>query len=163
MARNYKQGFYQPTNPNKYKGDINNIVFRSSWERRFLYWCDMNPKVIAYASEEVVIPYLCQTDNKMHRYFVDFWARILIDKDTGKTQDYLFEIKPAKETKMPVKRKKQKESSYLYECQTYIKNVSKWKAAKEFAKKYGMKFFLVTENTKGFIPELKKSKRIKKT
>lgn len=162
MARNYKQGFYQPLSPHKYKGDVNQIVYRSSWERRFLYWCDTNPKVIAYASEEVVIPYLCQTDGKMHRYFVDFWVRMLVNEKTGKTQDYLFEIKPSKETKMPKKTKGKKESSYLYECQTYIKNISKWRAAKEFAAKHGMKFFLVTENTKGFIPELKKSKRPRK-
>lgn len=159
MARNYKQGIYTPVNPEKYVGDIKNIIFRSSWERRFLYWCDMNPAVLKYASEEIVIPYICRTDGQPHRYFVDFWARILINKETGKTQDYLFEVKPAKETKMPKKRKKQKESSYLYECQTYLKNVSKWEAAKEFAEKRNMKFFLVTENTKGFLPKLpKKSK-----
>jgi len=59
---------------------------------------------------------------------------------------------------MPKKRKRQKESSYLYECQTYIKNMSKWKAAKEFAAKHNMKFYIITENTKGFLPTLKKSK-----
>ena len=53
MADNkYKQGFYYPKNPNKYVGDVDNIVYRSSWELRVFKWMDDNPSVLEWASEE---------------------------------------------------------------------------------------------------------------
>jgi hypothetical protein len=42
------QGMYQPRNPKKYKGDPSKIVFRSSWERLFMEWLDLNPDVYIY-------------------------------------------------------------------------------------------------------------------
>ena len=66
---------FTPTNPNKYSGDPTNIIMRSSWETKFANWCDMNPSVVTWKSEETIIPYRCQTDNRIHRYFVDFQIR----------------------------------------------------------------------------------------
>ena len=67
---------YVPKNPQKYSGDSNNIIMRSSWETKFAMWCDMNPSIIRWSSEETIIPYICPTDNKMHRYFIDFKIRV---------------------------------------------------------------------------------------
>ncbi|WP_370656660.1 TnsA endonuclease N-terminal domain-containing protein, partial [Klebsiella pneumoniae] len=60
-------------------------------------WLDNHPDVVKWNSEEVVIPYFCNADGKKRRYFMDFWARF---KDG---QEFLFEVKPAKETKPPVR------------------------------------------------------------
>jgi len=122
----YHKGKYKVKNPKKYKGDINNVVYRSSWERAVIKWLDLNDQIIEFAAEEIVIPYICATDNKKHRYFIDLY---FMTKDRKK---YLVEIKPEKETKPP-KPGKRKTKRYIQEQLTYAKNISKWKAAKEFA------------------------------
>jgi short-subunit dehydrogenase involved in D-alanine esterification of teichoic acids len=114
-------------------------VFRSLWERQVFKWCDDNPSIIKWSSEETVVPYRCKTDNKIHRYFVD----LKIKTRDGKV--WLIEIKPEKETKEPKKRKKTKR--YINEVMTYIKNQSKWEAAKEYAENRGWKFDIWTEHT----------------
>ena len=60
---------WKPKNSEKYEGDYNNIIVRSSWEVRFLNWCDNNTHILSYSSEEIVIPYLSPIDNKYHRYY----------------------------------------------------------------------------------------------
>lgn len=64
-------GKYIPANPQKYKGDVSKIVFRSLWERQVFKWCDSNDHLEWWSSEELVIEYRCMTDNRMHRYFPD--------------------------------------------------------------------------------------------
>lgn len=146
MPTNYKQGKWFPKNPFKYKGDVNNIIYRSSWEKRFLIWCDLNPSVVEYASEEIVIPYLCETDGQWHRYFVDAYIKIK-DKD-GNIKTFLVEIKPYKET-LPPKFPGKQTKRYLTEVQTFIKNQSKWKAASRFAKQRDAEFVILTEKELG--------------
>ena len=133
-------GRYKVKNPKKYEGDFNKIKYRSLWERQAFKWCDGNPSIIGWSSEEVVVGYRCQTDNKMHRYFVDLFIRM---KD-GKC--YLIEIKPKAQT-LPPKQKSRKSKKYLREVMTYGKNQSKWKAATAFAHKRGMIFQVWTEET----------------
>ena len=41
----FKQGYYNPINPQKYIGE-HPIIYRSSWERKFCHWCDHNEEVI---------------------------------------------------------------------------------------------------------------------
>ena len=57
---------YKPSFPKKYKGDPNNIICRSSWERKFCHWCDLNENVLEWGSEEFWIPYRSPVDNKVH-------------------------------------------------------------------------------------------------
>ena len=54
----YHQGRFHPQNPQKYKGDVNNIIYRSSWELKFMQWCDRNENIMEYGSEEFWIPYV---------------------------------------------------------------------------------------------------------
>jgi ABC-type phosphate transport system substrate-binding protein len=70
------RGIYNPINPQKYVGDITKIVYRSSYELRFMKWCDLNHNVLQWGSEEVVVPYISPVDNKTHRYFVDFFIKV---------------------------------------------------------------------------------------
>ncbi len=56
MAKTYRQGIFEPTNKNKYKGS-KLPVFRSSWELKFMRFCDMNENVVSWGSESLKIPY----------------------------------------------------------------------------------------------------------
>lgn len=146
MGKTYHQGRYIPQHPQKYRGDVNNIIFRSSWERKFFMWCDMNSSVLEWSSEEIVIPYICQTDNKHHRYFLD--AHVKIRDSKGNILTYLVEIKPFAQTQPPKFPGKQTKR-YLTEAETFIKNQSKWDAAKKFAEKNGVQFIILTEKELG--------------
>ena len=46
---------YTPIYPSKYQGNTKHIICRSSWERKFCQWCDMNNSIISWASEEFSI------------------------------------------------------------------------------------------------------------
>lgn len=134
----YKQGYYKITNIQKYKGNVADVQFRSSWELVLMRWLDHNPAVLAWNSEETIIPYISPIDNRQHRYFIDFTA-IIVDKN-GVTQKFLIEVKPHAETKAPRKQK-----NYQKKLATYLVNQSKWKYAEMFAKKIGAKFIILTE------------------
>lgn len=150
------QGIYKPTNRSKYKGNADNIVFRSRWEYMCFKWCDENSTIKNWSSEEIVIPYYYEVDKKYHRYFVD----LKITFKDGTT--ILVEIKPDKETRPP-KFPGKKTKRYLEEGMTYVKNMNKWEAAQSYAEDRGWKFQIWTENTlseMGLMP--KKLNTIKK-
>ena len=131
-------GLYKVQNRQKYKGDASKVVYRSLWEKAVFQWCDNNPKVRKWSSEEVIVPYFYEVDKKYHRYFVDM--KIVFDDKT-----LLVEIKPEKETRPPEGKRKTKQ--YISEGLTYIKNMNKWEAANEFAKDRGWEFQIWTEKT----------------
>ena len=141
MAKSYK-GLYRPTNPKKYVGDPNRIVYRSLLERRFMLYCDRTPEIIAWASEEIAIKYYNPLDKRVHRYFPDFIVK------TDKDKKYIIEIKPFKQTQKP-KVPSKKTKSFMRESFEYIKNQAKWKAAKEYAKDKGFEFKIMTEKELG--------------
>jgi len=137
---------FVPMFPEKYSGDPTCIIMRSSWETRFASWCDKNPAVVKWLSEETVIPYRCPTDNKIHRYFVDF--QIQIRNKDGLLRTYLVEVKPSAQTIPPVYPGKRTQR-YLNESLVFIKNQAKWKAATEYAKDRGWEFKIITEHELG--------------
>lgn len=141
------KGNYYPQNPSKYAGDVNNIRYRSLWERRFMVYCDTNANITKWGSEEIAIPYRSPLDGKIHRYFVDF---IIESKTTtGERKVSLIEIKPkkqCKEPKKPEKPSKRQKSTYIYEASTWAINQEKWEAAREFAKERGWEFVVLTED-----------------
>ena len=137
---------YKPSYPSKYKGDPNNIICRSSWERKFCRYCDLNESVISWGSEEFWIPYLSPVDNRVHRYFPDFIIKV--KESTGKIKTYVVEVKPAKQT-APPKKKSRVTKSYLFECKTYAVNQAKWKAAQEYCADRRIEFKIITERELG--------------
>jgi hypothetical protein len=137
---------FTPFNPQKYTGDPTNIIMRSSWETKFAIWCDRNPAVVKWNSEETIVPYVCPTDNKWHRYFIDF--KIQIRDKQGVLKTYLVEIKPDKQTRPP-EIPNRKTKRFLIEAATYMKNEAKWKAAKQFALDRGWEFIILTEHHLG--------------
>ena len=138
----YLQGLYNPVNKDKYKGNTN-PSYRSSLERKFFYFFDTNPNVMAWASESIVVPYYNSVDNKVHKYYVDLIAAI--KGDNGEIQKYLIELKPHSQTQPPIQSNKKKSSTVLYENLMYHQNQCKWKSATEYAAKQGMKFVVLTE------------------
>ena len=123
------KGKYYPSFPRKYKGDPTNIIYRSLWERKFMVYCDKNQNILEWASEEIAIPYRSPIDNRVHRYFPDFYMKV---KETnGKIKNYVIEVKPAKQTKPPAKPKRQTKG-YIREAYEYARNQAKWKMAKEY-------------------------------
>jgi len=145
MAESIKSRF-KPLHPSKYQGNPNNIICRSSWERKFCQWCDKNNSIIYWASEEVSIPYVSPKDNRVHRYYPDFVIKVKEKNDKVKT--YVVEVKPKKQT-LPPKPRKRVTKSYIYECTTYAVNQAKWKAAGEYCKDHLIQFKIVTEDELG--------------
>lgn len=138
----YKQGIFKPENPKKYIGDPTNIVYRSGWEKRVMHWCDTNLNVIRWASEEVVIPYVSPIDNKVHRYFTDFYVEAL-GRD-GERRKMIIEVKPKAQTQEP-KKPQRTTKRYITEVMTYGVNQAKWKAAEDYCRHKGWEFLILTE------------------
>jgi hypothetical protein len=137
------KGQFRPINPQKYKGDAGNIIYRSSWEKRVMLWLDKHSQVVSWSSEEVVVPYKSPADGRFHRYFVDFYAQIR--GNDGTLRSYLLEIKPKKQATEP-EIKKRLTKQYINEVVTYAVNQAKWKAATEYAKDRGWEFKVLTED-----------------
>jgi hypothetical protein len=134
------QGLFHPKHPEKYIGNPTQIVYRSSWERRFFVYCDDTPGVLRWASEEFSIPYLSPLDQRVHRYFPDVWMEV--QTATGR-RAYLIEIKPKDQTQLRhVKRKTRK---YLREAMQVAVNHAKWDAAKQFCQEQNWTFQVLTE------------------
>ncbi len=127
--------------PEKYAGDKDNIITRSSWERRLIKWLDENNSVLFWASEELVVPYISPLDSKTHRYFVDFVAKLKLKDGTEKI--FGIEVKPMKEMKPP--RKSNNQTRMLTETTTYIVNQAKWESARKFCTAKGWEFLVLNE------------------
>jgi hypothetical protein len=138
----YKTKFI-PKNTTKYIGDINKIVCRSLWERKFCKYLDETPSILRWSFETLKIPYLHPVDNEPHIYFPDF----IVEKKgkSGNIETLVVEIKPFKQTKEPKLGKRKSKKSLLNENITYAINTNKWKAAKEFCDKHSWKFVILTE------------------
>lgn len=144
-----KRGQYHPINKEKYKGDINGIVFRSSLEFRFMRYCDMSDDVAFWASEELIIKYLSPKDGKVHRYFTDFVVWF------ANGTKWIVEIKPDSQTKVPKTTARQRPKTIREAHVTFHVNQAKWAAAKHFAAERGYEFRVITEkelNRGHFLP-----------
>ena len=128
-------------NPEKYIGD-HIPVFRSSWERRMMYFLDNNPNVIRWGSELVQVPYLSPKDGNIHRYFVDFYAETV--SQSGVRSKCLIEVKPLKKLSAP-KTRNRSQKTITTETVEYAVNMAKFEAATAYAKMNGMRFDIFTE------------------
>jgi hypothetical protein len=143
----YIQGHYKLRHPEKYIGDINRVVYRSSWELQLDQFLDNNIKVLKWGAEVVTIPYLKPTDNRMHKYIVDFYVEFI--NSANEVKYMLLEVKPQQQTKPP----KATHKNCLYEQAVYAINMCKWRAAEQWCKmqsiKYGKKveFKILTETS----------------
>ena len=141
----YHQGRFHPKNPQKYKGNASNIIYRSSWELEFMKWCDRQTTIVEWGSEEFHIPYISPVDNRVHRYYPDFIIKV---KEHNEYKVYVIEVKPAKQCAPPKKRARVTKA-YLTEEKTYAVNLAKWKAAREFCADRRIEFKIITEKELG--------------
>ena len=100
-------------------------------------YCDKNSNILEWGSEETIIPYRSPLDQRIHRYFPDFYVKIANKK-------YLIEVKPFRQTKEP-KTQKKITKTYIREVVTWSVNSAKWKAATEFCKDHNWEFMIITE------------------
>ena len=140
------KGRYNPVNPKKYKGNSQNIIYRSLWERKFMVYCDTNDKVLEWGSEEIIIPYISPWDGKVHRYFPDFYIKV--KQSSGDLKKFIIEVKPKKQTRPP-KPVVRKTKRWINEVRTFGINEAKWKHAKEWCKDNDMEFKILTEEELG--------------
>ena len=140
------KGRYSPSYPRKYKGNPSNIIYRSLWERKFMVYCDLNENILEWGSEEIAIPYRSPIDNRVHRYFADFYVKL--KETTGKIKKYIIEVKPKRQTKPPSRPKRQTKG-YLREVYEYARNQAKWEAAVDYCKDRLYEFKVMTEDELG--------------
>ena len=146
-------GKFKPKNYKKYKGDPTKIYYRSLWERRFMVYCDKNPNIIEWGSEEVIIPYRSPVDRRVHRYFPDFYIKYRNSK--GEILREIIEVKPKKQC-FPPKEPKRQTRKYKQAVLTYIINQAKFKAAGDYCKDRKMGFRILTEDH--LVPKSKRKK-----
>lgn len=145
--RRFRTGKFIPRNPEKYRGNVDRITYRSSWELKCFEFLDNNRNILEWGSEILVIPYV-KPDNIragrpiVSRYFPDLWVKTR--KEDGSIIEEVIEIKPMRQA-TPSQRKTEK--ARLRENQTYELNVAKWRAAKKWCEERGMIFRILTEQT----------------
>ena len=145
-----KQGYFHPANPEKYVGDVNAIVYRSSWEKRLMNVLDLNSNILQWGSEMTFIPYYNQVKRKNAKYYPDFFVE-QINKE-GIKERVMIEVKPYKETVKPSQPKRLTEKTkqrYLKEVLTFQTNSDKWGAARNFCSNNGWRFLIMDEYSLG--------------
>jgi hypothetical protein len=161
-----KQGYYRAKNKEKYIGDPDLIIYRSSWEYGFCKWCDMSPSVKRWSSEPVTIPYYDRVsrleecaklgldpNNKenweVKNYNTDFWFEL--DKGEGETEKIFVEIKPSYKLKKPIPPPREaplaEQRKFNNAAKEYLINEAKFAAMKAWAEQNNSKFYVFTEDT----------------
>ena len=129
---------FKPKNPHKYEGDAEAIFARSSWEVTCMKYFDSRDDVIRWNSEEVVIPYLSPLDNRVHRYFPDFFVEYR-DKN-GEIRQEIVEVKPLHESESKFAKSDRSKDALSV-------NEAKWKSAAIYCEQRGMIFRVLTEKS----------------
>ncbi len=159
----YQQGYFHVTNPEKYVGDPTQVIYRSSWEKKFCQWADNHPNIVKWGSENFSIKYFnpCsklvngQYVGAINNYYVDFFITI---KKEDKLESWICEVKP--KTQVPTTEQMNRLSKminegnktdkkikrYNHELKTLLVNRAKFLAAMKFAEERGMKFAVCDEN-----------------
>lgn len=138
----YKQGFFTPVNKNKCLNKEGFCIYRSALEMKLMINLDKNPNILEWSSEATIIPYDNPVSGNVNRYFVDFYMKVQTPNGIKK---FLVEVKPARQTVAPLNSSKAKPSTKAYAAMQYAINTAKWESAKNYCKKKGMEFKILTE------------------
>jgi len=160
-----RQGYYRLVNKEKYIGDPNLIIFRSSWEFSFCKFLDMSKSVKRWSSEPVSIPYYDRVSKleecaklgldpnnpsnwEVKNYNTDFWYEV--DNGMDKLEKVFVEIKPSYKLKKPTPPPKdaplKEQRIFVRAAKEYLINEAKFAALKEWAERNGAKFYVFDEN-----------------
>ena len=132
----FSQGYIDPNGCKKLFEGVKRqpIIYRSSWEKKFIFWCESCSKVKHWGSECTCIKYYNPVDKKLHRYYPDF----VVEMQDGKV--LIVEIKPENQTKAP-------DTENSWASRTYAINSAKWKEIKRLCEEKGYQFCILTEKT----------------
>lgn len=155
-----KKGLYKPQNPEKYIGDPNDIMYMSSWELKFMIYCDNRSEILKWGSECFHIPYVMERKDPKtgvikktnHKYYPDFYLEVVDPNSDEGYKKIVVEVKPSSETVQPTPPKKfstKAMKNFEYSIKAFEKNMYKWAKAKDFCEARGMDFMLITEKHLG--------------
>lgn len=132
----YKQGYINAQSCKKLFASEKNkpIIYRSSWEKKFILWCERCEKVKHWGSECIGIPYILPLDGNVHTYYPDF----IVEMVDGTI--IVVEIKPSNQVEQPL-------TENSYSMTAWIKNRAKWNAIVEICNTKNYKFCILTEKT----------------
>ena len=131
----YSQGYIDPNSCKKLFPQLSHtrIIYRSSYEKKFIIWLEQNNMVKYWGSECFKIPYM-MPDGSQHSYYPDYFVELV------NGEKWVVEIKPYNQTQKPV-------NENCWVAKEYVKNMCKWKEAKQFCGNKGFKFHIFTEKT----------------
>lgn len=129
----YQQGYINPNSCKKLMDRSQPVIYRSSYEKKFVVWLENSPKVLKWGSECLHIPYI-YVDGSTHKYYPDYYVELV---DGTKM---LVEIKPSSQTVAP-------KNDNAWQRREWTKNVCKWKAAQQFCEARNIQFQILTEKT----------------
>lgn len=131
----YHQGYIDPHSCKKLFPGIKHdkIIYRSSYELKFITWLEGNKNVKFWGSECFYIPYIF-VDGTTHKYYPDYFVEMM------NGDKIVVEIKPYNQTQKPL-------NENCWAAKEYVKNKCKWSTAIEFCKTKGYKFHVLTEKT----------------
>ena len=137
--RNAHSGTYHVANREKYVG-LHDPQYKSLLECKMMYYLDHNPNIVRWNYEPMPIKYIDESTNerKVRNYYIDFTA---IVKNRTSYHTVWIEVKSESEMRPPSNRVKDKASA----MKIWMKNQSKWKAARELAEAKGIKFVIISE------------------
>jgi len=155
-----KKGLYKPQNPDKYIGDLSDVMYMSSWELKFMIYCDNRSEILKWGSECFHIPYQMERKNPEtgaikktnHKYWPDFYMEVVDPESETGYKKIVVEVKPSGETVQPVPPKKfstKAMKNFEYSIVAFQKNMYKWARAEEFCKSRDMTFMIITEKHLG--------------
>lgn len=160
-----KQGYYKVQNIDKYVGDPNLVIYRSSWEHSFCRWADFSPSILQWSSEPISIPYYdrvskleeCQKFGldpnnpknwTVKHYNTDYWIKI--DKGNGIVEKWFVEVKPSmklkKPTPPPTNAPLKDVRRFNAAAKEYFINEAKFAAITAWAERNNSKFYVFTED-----------------
>lgn len=144
-----KKSCYLIKNIKKYNGISHKLKALSSWENKYMLWCDMNDDVLLWHYGRSIVRYLNPFTQNYYRYYIDFMVR---HKYKNSYVDMLIEIKPLLQMFPPRKEKKHTSpTGYNSDLKRYLINRSKWIAANEYAINNKMIFYLANYKNNRFI------------
>lgn len=109
-------------------------------------YLDSHSGILEWTSEELVIPYRSPIDNRVHRYFPDFWVK---KKDAnGIISEVVIEVKP-KQQLIPPKKPKRLTARYINEVKTFAVNQRKFETAQAYCERNNMIFQVMTQDDLG--------------
>ena len=155
---NYKtdthKGSYNVLHKEKYLGN-RPTVYKSTWEVHVFHALDVNPNVLKWGYECIEIHYMNPVLQKWATYYPDIFC--IVKTESGRTVQYLLEIKPAKFCGVP-KKPTMKRSPELFNkrmktykaaCLDFMVNSAKWEAAELWCKQNNVVWKILNENNTG--------------